>query len=50
MYSLIGKVVVRYGFRYAKRRYGRHAGIVLGVLIAAAGAAAYLLTREVPEG
>lgn len=51
MYSLIGKAVVRYGFRYARRRYGRPAGIALGLLVLAAGAgAAYLLSREVPEG
>jgi hypothetical protein len=50
MYGWIGKTAVRYGFRYARRRYGRQAGIALGVLVAAAGAAAYFLTREVPEG
>ncbi|HYG96936.1 MAG TPA: hypothetical protein VD741_07485 [Solirubrobacterales bacterium] len=51
MYAWIGKAVVRHGFRYARRRYGRQVGIGLGLLIAAAGAAvAYFLTREVPEG
>jgi hypothetical protein len=51
MYAWIGKAVVRYGLRYARRRYSRHAGIALGLLVAATGAvAAYLLTREVPEG
>lgn len=51
MYSWIGKTVVRYGFRYARRRYSRQAGIAFGLLVAVAGAAiAYLLTREVPEG
>jgi hypothetical protein len=51
IYSWIGKTVVRYGFRYARRRYRRQAGIALGLLIAGGGAAvAYFLSREVPEG
>jgi hypothetical protein len=51
IYSWIGKTVVRYGFRYARRRYGRPAGFVgVALLLAAAGAAAYWLRREVPEG
>jgi hypothetical protein len=51
IYSWIGKTVVRYGFRFARRRYRRQAGIAVGLLTAAvAGAIAYLLKREVPEG
>lgn len=51
IYAWIGRTVVRYGLRYARRRYSRHAGIALGLLLAAAGAAAaYFLSREVPEG
>lgn len=51
IYSWIGKAVVRYGFRYARRRYRRQAGIALGLAVVAAGAgAAYFLSREVPEG
>jgi hypothetical protein len=51
MYNLLGKVALRYGFRYARRRYRREAGVALGLLLAVAGAVvAYLLTREVPEG
>ncbi|HEX8050407.1 MAG TPA: hypothetical protein VF504_02980 [Solirubrobacterales bacterium] len=50
IYSWIGKTVVRYGFRFVRRRYRRQAGIALGLLAALAGAAAYLLKREVPEG
>ena len=51
IYTWIGKTVVRYGFRFARRRYRRQAGIAAGLLTAAAaGAMAYLLKREVPEG
>lgn len=51
MYGWIGKAVVRYGLRYARRRYRRQARVALGVGgVAAAAAIAYLATREVPEG
>ena len=50
IYGWIGKTVVRYGFRYARRRYRRQAGIALGLLLAAAGAAGYWLRHDVPEG
>ena len=51
IYGWVGKAVLRYSFRYARQRYARPAGIAaLGVLIAAGGAAAYWLSREVPEG
>ena len=51
IYSWIGKAVVRYGLRYARRRYRRQAGFAAaGLLLAVAGAAAYWLRREVPEG
>jgi hypothetical protein len=51
MYNRLGKAAAKFAFRYARRRYRRQAGIALGLTIAAVGAAAaYLLTREVPEG
>jgi hypothetical protein len=51
MYNRLGKASIKFAFRYARRRYRRQAGIALGLTIAAVGAvAAYLLTREVPEG
>jgi hypothetical protein len=51
IYGWIGKTVVRYSLRYARQRYRRPAAIAAaGVLLAAAGAAAYWLRREVPEG
>jgi hypothetical protein len=51
MYSLIGKATVKLAARYVRRRYRRPAQVALGVSVAAAAAvAAYLATREVPEG
>jgi hypothetical protein len=50
MYNRIGKVSLKFAFRYVRRRYRREARIALGVTIVAAALAAYLATREVPEG
>ncbi|HYH54781.1 MAG TPA: hypothetical protein VD761_11695 [Solirubrobacterales bacterium] len=51
MYNWMGKAALRYGFRYARRRYRREAGVALGLLVGVLSAAiAYFLTREVPEG
>jgi hypothetical protein len=51
IYGWIGRTVVRYGFRFLRRRYRRQAGIAAGLLAATVAAAvAYLLRREVPEG
>jgi hypothetical protein len=48
IYRAIGKAVVKYGFIFVKRRYGRPIGIGLAAL--AVGIAAYLASRDVPEG
>jgi hypothetical protein len=50
MYNRIGKAAVKFAFRYLRRRYRREARIALGVGIALAAGAAYLASREVPEG
>jgi hypothetical protein len=51
IYSWIGKTVARYAFRYARQRYRRPAAFAAaGLLAAGAGAAAYWLRRDVPEG
>ena len=50
MYERIGKASVRFVFRYVRRRYRREARIALGLGIAVAVVAAYLASREVPEG
>jgi predicted alpha/beta-fold hydrolase len=50
MYNRLGKTSLKFAFRYLRRRYRREARIALGVGIGAAAIAAYLATREVPEG
>jgi hypothetical protein len=51
IYAWIGKRTVRLASRYLRRRYGKHGRVALGAgLAVAAAAAAYLATREVPEG
>jgi hypothetical protein len=50
MYDRIGKATLKFAFRYVRRRYRREARIALGLGILGAALAAYLATREVPEG
>ncbi len=51
MYNRLGRATVKFAFRYLRRRYRREARIALGVAgVAAVAGAAYLATREVPEG
>ena len=50
MYDRFGSVAMRFAWRYLRRRYRREARIALGVGIGLAALAAYLASREVPEG
>jgi hypothetical protein len=50
VYRAIGKAVVKYGVRYARRRYARPLRIGAGVAAVGIGIAAYLANRDVPEG
>jgi hypothetical protein len=50
IYRAIGKAVVRYGLQLIRRRYARQIRIWLGVGAVAVGIAAYLASRDVPEG
>ncbi|MGN6253616.1 MAG: hypothetical protein ACTHK6_06795 [Solirubrobacterales bacterium] len=50
MYERLGRASVRFAFRYVRRRYRREARIALGVGVVAVAVAAYLASREVPEG
>jgi hypothetical protein len=50
MYHLIGKTTIKFALRYARQRYRRQAQIALGLGVAGVAVAAYLASREVPEG
>ena len=50
MYERIGKATVKFAFRYVRRRYRREARIALGLAAVGIAIAAYLASREVPEG
>ena len=51
MYELIGRLVVKYGLMYARRRYSRQIRIGAGLAAVAIGVVvAYLAKKEVPEG
>lgn len=50
MYNLIGKASIKFALRYVRRRYRRETRVALGLLVAVAAVAAYLASREVPEG
>ena len=51
MYNRLGRVSVKFAFRYLRRRYRRESRIALGVVVVGVGAAlAYLATRDAPEG
>jgi len=50
MYNRLGKAAIKFALLYVRRRYRREARLALGVGIALAVIAAYLASREVPEG
>lgn len=52
MYNRIGKASVKFAFRCVRRRYRRETRIALGLGlgVVAIAVAAYLASREVPEG
>ncbi len=50
MYNLIGKAAVRFALVYVRRRYRRPIRIGVGLVSVAVGVAAYLASRNVPEG
>jgi hypothetical protein len=50
MYELIGRLVVKYGLLYARKRYARQITIGTGLIAVGLGIAAYFASREVPEG
>lgn len=50
MYNKLGKTAIRFAFNYVRRRYRRPIRIGIGVAAVAIGVAAYLASRNVPEG
>ncbi|HET7121006.1 MAG TPA: hypothetical protein VFI17_07110 [Solirubrobacterales bacterium] len=50
MNEAVGKAAVKIALRYLRRRYRRELRIGLGLGVVAIAIAAYLATREVPEG
>jgi uncharacterized membrane protein YhhN len=50
MYDSLGKVAVRFAFRYLRHRYRREIRVGAAVAVGAIAVGAYLATREVREG
>ncbi len=50
MNEKLGKAAVRFAFSYLRRRYRREIRIGFGVAVLGVGVAAYLASRDVPEG
>jgi len=46
----LGKIAIRFAFRYVRRRYRRQIRIGVGVAVTGLAVAGYLATRNVPEG
>jgi hypothetical protein len=49
-YDKLGKVAIRFALKYVRQRYRRQIRIGVGVAAVAIGVAAYLASRDVPEG
>jgi hypothetical protein len=50
MYNTLGKAAIRFALVYARRRYRRQIRIGIGFAAVTIGVAAYLASRNVPEG
>jgi hypothetical protein len=50
IYSAIGKAVVKYALLFLRQRYARPLRVSAGLAAVAVGIAAYLASRNVPEG
>jgi hypothetical protein len=46
----LGKIAIRFAVRYVRRRYRRQIRIGVGVTVAGLAVAAYIASRNVPEG
>ena len=50
MYNTLGKAAIRFALVYARRRYRRQIRVGVGLAAVTIGVAAYLASRNVPEG
>jgi hypothetical protein len=50
IYDRLGRAAIRFAFVYLRRRYRRPLRIGAGLAALAVGVAAYLASRNVPEG
>jgi len=49
-YDKLGQVAIRFAVKYVRRRYRRQIRIGAGVAVGAIAVAAYMASRNVPEG
>lgn len=49
-YDRLGKTALRFALRYVRRRYRRQIRIGIGLGVTGIAVAAYLASRNVPEG
>jgi hypothetical protein len=49
-YDKLGKAAIRFSVKYVRRRYRRQIRIGAGVAVAVIAIAAYVASRNVPEG
>jgi hypothetical protein len=50
LYETLGRAAIRFAFTYLRRRYRREIRIGIGVGVAGLAVAAYVASRNVPEG
>jgi hypothetical protein len=50
IYDRLGRVAIRFASKYVRWRYWRQIRIGAGMAVVAVGIAAYLASRDVPEG
>jgi len=50
MYNRVGRAAIRFSVAYLRRRYRHQIRIGAGIAAVAVGIAAYLASRNVPEG
>jgi len=50
MYDRLGKAAMSFALAYLRRRYRRQIRLGVGLTAAAIGVAAYIASRNVPEG